>query len=55
MTKLFLQLEGASFILLDAEGQIEHHGTALNTPLEGEGTPGAVMQQECCWEGCVCP
>lgn len=53
-TKLFLQLEGASFILLDAEQQKEHHGTALNAPLEDEGMAGAVMQQECCWEGCVC-
>lgn len=51
--KLFLQLEGASFILLDAEEQSEHCGTALNSPLEGEGTAGAVMQQKCCWEGCV--
>lgn len=51
--KLFLQLEGVSFILLDAEEQREHHGTALNASLEDEGTAAAVMQQKCCWEGCV--
>lgn len=50
---LFLQLEGASFILLGAEEQSEHRGTALNAPLEDEGTAGAVMQQKCSWEGCV--
>lgn len=52
-TKLFLQLEASSFILLDAKEQSEHRGTALNAPLEDEGTAGAVMQQKCCWEGCV--
>lgn len=52
-TKLFLQLEASSFILLDAKEQSEHRGTALNAPLGDKGTAGAVMQQKCCWEGCV--
>lgn len=30
--KVIFQLEGAFFVLLDAEEQSEHRGTALNAP-----------------------
>lgn len=51
--ELFRQLDGASFILVDAEQGRERCGTASSAPRGEEGL-GAVMPQECCWKGCVC-